>query len=111
MTAASLFSMVGEREASIRSVERILAVTDDEEVRREALTYLKARVDAEAADRIQERQTKVLAAGKRQLPLVSRSIIQILGPQFDERRCAGRKTDGDDQDCATSWRDWSEALP
>ncbi len=111
MTAASLFSTYGQRDASIRSLERILAVTDDEEVRRKALTYMREQVDAQAADRVQQRRGLLNAAGSRQLPLVSRTIIQIMGPQFDESACAGRQTLDDDQACATSWRDWSEGLP
>lgn len=107
MTAASLFSGAGQREATIQSLERILAVSDDEEVRRRAMGFLREQVDQQAAERIQARGAKVRAIWGRQLPMMSRNIIQMMGPQFDEALCSGRRALEEAPECATSWRDWT----
>ena len=111
VTAASLFSRAGERDATIDSLERVLAATDDEEVRRRALGFLKNQVDSQRAARFQERVEALHAATKRDLPLISRDQLQIVGPRFDEARCAGLREPGKDRTCATSFREWGEALP
>jgi hypothetical protein len=111
VTAASLLSRAGERDATINSLERVLKATDDEEVRRRALDFLRNQVDSQRAARFQEHTEALHAVTRQDLPLISRAQLQIIGPSFDEARCAGAREPGRDKGCATSFREWSAHLP
>ncbi len=110
VTAASLFSRAGERDATINSLERVLNATDDEEVRRRALGFLRNQVDSQRAARFQERAEALLGYTVQDLPFISRAQLQIIGPRFDEARCAGVREPATDRRCATSFREWSADL-
>lgn len=109
MTAATLFSNAGHREATIRSLQQVIASTDDEEVRRRALAYLRRVVDEQAANRMQDRVRLLDRATRVDQPLASRTQIQILGPSFDPQACLARPPDA--VECATSWQRRSELSP
>ena len=109
ITAAGLFSKAGEREAAIRFLERVLAVSDDDEIRRMAIRYLerlyrdeqRARSDARL-----RRFREVCASGS---ALHQQEHALLLGPPFDSARCAGTTSAGS-PGCATTWRAWAEQL-
>ncbi len=111
VTAASLFSRAGEREASIHSIERVLAATDDEEVRRRALGFLRDRIDEQRAAQVQERAAALRATTEKDLPLISRAELQVVGPRWAASRCAGLRELGREAACATSFREWSLTAP
>ncbi len=110
VTAAALFSNAGERDATINALERVLNATDDEEVRRRALGFLRNQIDSQKAARFQERADALLTLTKQDLPLISRAQLQVVGPRFDEARCAGARDPDQDKGCATSFREWSTHL-
>jgi hypothetical protein len=110
ITAASLFSKAGEREATARFLERLLAVSDDEEFRAYAHTYLDALLDDMQRQKIRSRDRRFHAAWGSDLPFVRKDLLLVIGPRFDPARCAGAEA-SKSGDCATSWRAWAEHLP
>jgi tetratricopeptide (TPR) repeat protein len=107
ITAADLFTRAGEREASIRFLERVLAVTDDEAVRDLALGYLQKQIGEREHERVQRRMESFRQRWGADLPFVDKDRLLVIGPAFDAATCAGAS---DRPDCATSWRDWAERL-
>jgi hypothetical protein len=106
ITAAHLFEKVGAREAAIRSLTRLLAVTDDPEIERMALGYLKAQLGAREQDRAERRKQAFRDLWKEDLPFVSKDALLLLGPPVDTAACAGQPhalTEG----CETAWPDWA----
>jgi tetratricopeptide (TPR) repeat protein len=106
ITAAHLFEKVGAREAAIRSLRRLLAVSDDPEIERRALGYLRVKLGEREHDRAERRKHAFRDLWKGDLPFVSKDAVLLLGPPVDTAACAGRPhalTDG----CETSWPDWA----
>lgn len=108
-TAATLFSDAGHREATIRSLQQVIAAADDEGVRRKAMAYLRKVVDEQEATKLQNRVRDLERATRGDQPLATRTQIQILGPDFDPSACFGAERET--VDCATSWQRRSELLP
>jgi tetratricopeptide (TPR) repeat protein len=106
IVAAGLLDRAGEREASINSLKRILAVSDDPEIQSLALNYLAARLSERDKERQERRRSVFRAAWKGDLPFVSKDMMLVLGPKTDLARCAGRNA-SDDVSCATSWQSWA----
>ncbi len=107
-TAATLFSDAGHREATIRSLQQVIAAADNEEVRRRAMGYLRKVVDEQEATRLQDRVRLLERATRGDQPVASRTQIQILGPDFEPMTCLGAERES--IPCATSWRRRSELL-
>lgn len=107
ITAAHILSRRGQNEAMLRWLERVIAVNDDENLRRLALGYLKAKIGEREQRRAADRLARFERAWREDLGFVSKNTILVLGPAFDPRQCAGiaasRRTE-----CAASWRDWFE---
>jgi hypothetical protein len=104
ITAARLFTRAGEREATIQFLERVLAVSDDEEIREMALGYLEHAIGERERERIQARAERLRTAWKKDLPFVSLTKELVLGPPSDPAACAG--LGHDEAACATTWRNW-----
>jgi tetratricopeptide (TPR) repeat protein len=111
ITAAALLSKSGEREATLRFLERVLAVNDDEEVRKYALAYYGHIQAEQDQQRIKARDRRFREAWAADLRFVTKDRLLLLGPRFDPARCAGLPAAGG-KECATTWRQWFEsALP
>jgi tetratricopeptide (TPR) repeat protein len=110
LAAAAIFSRAGEREASIRFLERLLAVSDDEEVRKIATLSLQRLLDEQQKRQVEQRQKRFRDVWREDLPFVSKNLVLVLGPRFDPARCAGAAAPSDAL-CATSWRAWNESSP
>lgn len=108
-TAATLFSDAGEREATIRSLRQVIAAADNEEVQLRAMAYLRRMVDEQEAIQLQDRVALLDRTTRADQPLVSRTQLQILGPDFDPVACL--RSDRTTPSCATSWRQHDELLP
>jgi tetratricopeptide (TPR) repeat protein len=107
ITAADLFTRAGEREATIRFLERVLAVTDDEAVRDLALGHLQKHIGEREHERVQQRMASFRERWGGDLPFVTKDHLLVIGPAFEPAACAG-VVDAGNVECATSWRDWSE---
>jgi hypothetical protein len=105
ITAAHLFDAAGEHQAMQRFLERVLAVNDDEEIRKLALGYLGqslGKVEREAAQR---RFDELDQIRKSDLPFVGKNRYLLLPPRYDPYACVGYFGDSDSK-CATSLADW-----
>lgn len=100
--AAGMLHKAGQREATIRFLERFLAVNEDPELREQALRMLTQAQAAEQRERAERRNQLLRESWKRELPGVSRTQLILVGPAFDPAACAG--PDRRSELCATSWR-------
>jgi hypothetical protein len=108
IAAAKLLNRSGQREAMIRMLSSTLAVNDDPEVRRMALSYLEQAEDERLRERHARRGNLLEAEWKATLPHASRNLLSLLGPGPKVWGCAGvaaSRSPG----CYTTWRDWGEA--
>lgn len=102
----SLLKKAGEREAAIRFLHRTLAVTEDEELRREVTAQLRLLVGERERDVHLARKDDFDATWERDLPFVGLTRYLLVGPPASPFWCAGapRGTLG----CARTFREWSE---
>lgn len=105
--AASTLSDAGEREASIRFLERLLALSDDERIRARARALLEAELGRQLNATLADRRTRFRELHGADLRFIGRDLYLLLGPPFDPARCAGGAPS---LDCATTWRDWFARL-
>lgn len=106
ITAATLLSNAGQREAMIAFLQRLLAVSDDPEIRRMALGYIKQKVGEQERDEAQQRFLRFHEVWGKDLAFVSRNTLLSIGPPMDPARCAG-PDQAFSKDCATTWADWA----
>lgn len=104
---ASILRRKGERDAAIRFLRRTLAVTEDEELRKDVELRLERLLGEEELEKQRARQRDFEAIWRDKLPFVSKSTILVLGPQPDPFACAG-VTWKTDPACARTWREWAE---
>lgn len=99
----SVLSRLGEREATIRSLERLIAVSDDPAVRSEATRRIEGLLGEQAREQFHRsvQQTEELRA--RDLPLLSRAEYQLIGPPWDPTRCSGLVDPEGEPECRTSF--------
>jgi tetratricopeptide (TPR) repeat protein len=107
IVAARLFDVVGEREAAIASLRRILAVNDDPEIEQIALSYLQKNLHDRDVLHRRNRKEALERLRQRELPFVSKDAFLLLGPPFDPAVCAGL-SHFEDSGCETSWSVWAE---
>lgn len=108
ITAASLLSHAGRREAMVQFLKRVLAVTDDPKITKLALGYLqraRGEEQQEAYERAIQRFNEVWG---HDLRYVSKDLLLVVGPPIDTARCAGLGHAASVA-CATTWRAWSAA--
>lgn len=102
LSAASILSRSGEREAAVRHLERAIAVSDDPLSREELLAQL-AKLEASAVrDDAQRRLAAVETRWREHYPFLSRTQFLLVAPRVDARACAGRSA-LTAPECATSW--------
>jgi hypothetical protein len=106
VAAARTLTRAGERKALIRFLERVLALSDDEETRWRAQFWLAKQRDAAESDALAQRQVRLDDLRQRDLPFVSPELFVLLGPPFAAGSCVGRAYDAT---CATTWKAWIEA--
>jgi tetratricopeptide (TPR) repeat protein len=106
IAAASLLDSAGEREAAIKSLQRLLAVTDDPEIERMAAGYLGKKLGDRDKERQERRRASFRDTWKADLPFVPKNRMLALGPKTDVARCAG-PGHASELACATTWLDWA----
>jgi hypothetical protein len=92
----------GEKEASIRFLQRAYALADDPATRAE----IAGRLEVLNASREEERAEDVVQAidnrWRREMPFLSRDEFMLLGPLRGPASCAGLASEGQ-RACAASW--------
>lgn len=99
LSAISILTRAGEKEAAIRHIQRAYALADDEATRRELrikLEKLQATHDAEAA------VSRVEGEWRARYPFVSRNAALLLGPYRSPAECAGPQSYRDPK-CPHDW--------
>jgi hypothetical protein len=100
ISAATILSNAGDQAASIRSLQRAYALTDDPTEREQIATKLD-RLQATAQRDIAARDVQVIEARWRQwFPFVTRGEFLLMGPVVDPAKCAGRNRA---PACAQTW--------
>jgi hypothetical protein len=106
ITAATLLSKAGKREAMIQFLQRLLAVSDDPQIRQIALGYIQKQVGEQEREQVEEHFARFNEAWGKDLGFSSRNVLLTIGPAFDPARCAGADQ-AFSRGCATTWADWS----
>jgi hypothetical protein len=105
LAAAGIFSREGNREATIAFLDRVYAVTDDEELKANVeakLRLLKEERTSEHAKRHAEAFNEIWG---RDLTFVSRTELLVVGPPRQPLQCVGEESPK--RRCASSWVDWA----
>jgi hypothetical protein len=105
--AAGIFHRAGERDAEIRLRLRALAVTDDPELQDRLRRELGKLLSEEQKEISINLDRKLVDLWQRDLPIVPRGMMLVLGPPVEPARCAGPGHEGDPA-CAFTWRAWAE---
>lgn len=106
---AGILERAGERDAAIQFLERALAVTDDDELKKHITARLAVLVEDRRVEAYQRRSDVMRAMKAKDLPFVSRTMFLVLGPPLDPALCAGGER-REDPRCATSFAEWSERM-
>jgi len=106
--AAKTLDRAGERQATIRFLERLLALSDDPNIRARARAMLEQELGQELDATLSERRARFEATRQADLPAVEGDLYLLLGPPFEAPRCAGRF--GAAPGCAATWRAWVARL-
>ncbi len=113
ITAATLLNKAGEREALIQWLTRMVAVTDDEEIRERALATLGRWGDEKTEAEQQRRVEAFTKAWSQGLRFVPKHRMLLLGPPVDPFACSGQTQQYSSQSpdvasCDYSWKRWFE---
>jgi hypothetical protein len=106
ITAAGIFSDAGEREAAIDAARRVLEVTDDPDIEKTELAFLRKKLDEREADDTERRKALFRTAWMSDLPFVSKNKLLVIGPHVDALSCAGIQR-AEAPECAASWKSWA----
>jgi hypothetical protein len=106
ITAASIFNDAGEREAAIDAARRVLQVTDDPEIERRELAFLRRKLDEREAEDTERRKALFRTAWTSDLPFVSKNKLLVIGPRVDALACAGIER-AEAPECAPTWKSWA----
>src|SRR5262249_47550398 len=101
----TLFDKAGDRESTIRFLERVQAVIDDPEIQKLAQAYLDRYRSERERDRLALRRQALEEKWKSDLPALGRTRALLVGPGFDPATCAGLENH-----CFTSWRAFGETF-
>jgi hypothetical protein len=107
LSAATLFSREGNRDAAIAFLERVYGVTDSEEIRATVAAKLSMLREEERVDRRKRHADAFNEAWRKDMPFVSRTGMLVLGPRYDPSGCSGR---GDAKSCPNTWVAWAESI-
>lgn len=87
--STSVLKRLGETEATIRSLERLIAITDDPATKKDALARLEKLVGEKARDELRSRLFLLASLKERDLPQLSRTAYQLVGPKVPVGECVG----------------------
>jgi tetratricopeptide (TPR) repeat protein len=109
ITAAGIFDRVGEREAAIESLQRLIAVNDDPGIEAQATSFLRRYLGERAEEEAASRKRVFEGAWRDTWPFVSKELALLLGPPVELPRCAGPGNFGE-RGCEVNWAAWGRAV-
>lgn len=101
--SVGILNKLGETAAAIRSLERFVAITDDESVRARAVKQLEALLGEQAREAFRQRAGELERERANDLPVASRALYQLIGPARDPVRCLSREPDALGDECASAF--------
>lgn len=110
MGAAGVFLKSGQTERAAEFYDRILATTDDPELRERAQLHLAKLASEEQLEAKRARMQAFQELWRDRYPGMSITTVLTLGHPRDTAACAGasRAVAADAPRCASSWSDWAE---
>lgn len=108
LSTSTILSRLGETDAAIRSLERLVALAEDPDVRAEAEARLQKHQSARARELHRRRIARLSELHLRDLPLADRTEYQLVGPPWEPTECVGRRRPPKDERCVTSFRAWGQ---
>ena len=102
IVAAGQLSKAGEKAAVARFLKRVLALSEDPELRARALAYLEAYVGEQERVVAERRLQALEQEWREEMPFVSKDGYLVLGPRLDVAQCAGLGQ-ASLPSCAASW--------
>jgi hypothetical protein len=110
LAGAGILERAGERDAAIRFRRRMLAVTEDPELKERLQAELERLTGEQQIEQVMRTRDRIAALWRRELPFVKPTLFLLLGPPMDPWRCAGA-TASRAPGCALTWRDFAERQP
>jgi hypothetical protein len=107
MAGAGILTRAGERDAAIRFLRRMLAVTDDPELKERLEQQLDKLAGEQRRDVERQRQARLAEIHRRDLPFVKVTPYLVLGPPWSPWACAGPER-SEAPGCSLTWRAWAE---
>jgi hypothetical protein len=104
LAAAGIFTREGDRESAMAFYERIYAITENEEIKAEIASKLAGLESERRIERNRRRDDAFNRVWHDDLPFLSRVGVLVVGPRYDQARCAGEGPGI--RGCARSWADW-----
>lgn len=106
---AAILNRAGEREAAISFYRRALAVTDDEELKRDIRKKLDLLLTEDQKSKYDRRREQFRDLWLRHTPGANRTMVHVLAPYRDTAKCAGFGHD-DEPECAGNWTEWASRV-
>jgi hypothetical protein len=103
--AAGIFNQAGQREAAIAFLERVYHVTDDPELKDNVGQKLQLLREEARFELMKRHADTFKDLWQRDLPFISGTEVLVVGPPYDQARCAGGRVRL--RDCARSWAEWA----
>ena len=108
MSAASLLRRVGKDDAAIGFLERLFAVTDNDEVREDISNRLRVLRQGRQASEHYVLSRAFDTLWRKHVPFAPRSWLSMLGPPTERWACAGPRIDRTQgTPCINDWPTWS----
>jgi tetratricopeptide (TPR) repeat protein len=108
ITAATLLSRYGKRDAAINELRRAFVLADDDEGRRQIAQKLAVLGATPDREEIEHDMRAIESRWRDEFGFLSRGSYMLLGPMTDPVRCAGRPTAAE---CPRTWTDVLENTP
>jgi hypothetical protein len=113
LSGATILKKGGQRDAAIRFLRRVLAVTDDPETRQRAGQQLVQLVGERERDAYADRLEALERVAESDLPFLRRATRSLLGPPKSSWSCAGLGTAltiTASPWCSGDWKSWAAAV-
>jgi hypothetical protein len=105
LSIANVLDKSGERDAEIRHLRRLLAVTDDPAKRNEIARRLDQLEATAERERVEKSLFFIEAAWRRTFPFLSRTAFLLVAPERQEALCAGPDATLRPAECPHTWED------
>lgn len=107
VSAATILTRQGERDAAIRFLERVYSVVESEEAKEQVRVRLEAMREGQRRSREMTLSQAFDEFWREDLPFAPRARLSVVGPPTDTWACAGQER-VENVRCNRTWVAWSE---